>query len=395
MINNVIENEEKLKNYLKEREKINIDIVELIKAIAINNGVNFKKTKDIQEVLDVLPNTKHTLFILLDGFGYYKLNSLPNDSILKNNLKKVIRTVNPTSTACVVTSLMSASYPNNHGIYGWWDYNKKHNLNYYPLLYKERKTGIPLEEKGIDMSDIYKFEPVLSKFNCRVNIFENREIVNSTYSKVIFKNLNRYGFYSIKDAFNSVKKRINGYNGKTFNYLYIEGLDLMSHDYGVDSKEVMNIINAVENGIKSLLNEFHDLSIILTADHGQVEMTKMLYLNQNIDFNKYFYAMPSIDTRTISFFVKEECLEDFERDFMNEFRDDVILLTKDQVDEYNLFGREKFTQIAYDSLGEYIAIIVNNKFMVCDKMALEDKYNTKGNHSGLTKQETVIPLIVI
>ncbi len=395
MINNLKENEEKLKKYLREREKINIDIVELIKAIGINNGVKLKKTKDIEEVLEVLPNTKHTLFILLDGFGYYKLKSLSDDYLIKKNLKKVIRTVNPTSTACVITSIISASYPNNHGIYGWWDYNKKNDLNYYPLLFKERKTGISLDKKGIDVSDIYKFDSIFDKFNCRVNVFESREIINTTYSKLISKKANRYGYYSIKDSFNSVKKRLNETQEKTFNYLYIEGLDLMSHIYGVDSKEAMDIINAVENGIKLLLNEFHDLSIILTADHGQVEMSKMLYLNQNIDFAKYFYAMPSIDTRTISFFVKDCYKKEFEENFMNEFGSDVILLTKEQVEEYKLFGKEKFSEIAYDSLGEYIAIIVNNKFMVCDKMTLEDKYSTKGNHSGLTKEETTIPLVII
>ena len=40
-------------------------------------------------------------------------------------------------------------------------------------------------------------------------------------------------------------------------------------------------------------------------------------------------------------------------------------------------------------------MVVNNKFMLCDKVNLEDKLNTKGNHSGLTREETTIPLIVI
>lgn len=396
MIKNEEENVQKLERYLKEREKINIDIVELIKAIGIRNGVRVKKTKDINEVLEVLPSQKHTLFILLDGFGYYKLNTLPDSSILKKNLKKKIRTVNPTSTACVITSIISASYPNSHGIYGWWDYNKKYNLNYYPLLFSERKTGISLDEKKIPEKDIYVFESIFDKFKTKVNIFEPREIVNSTYSKLICKNAKRYGFYSIKDAFKSVKKRIiDSEHTSTFNYLYIDGLDLASHDYGVDSKEVTKIIEDVEDGIKFLLNEFHELNIILTADHGQIDMTKMMYLNQTIDFSKYFYAMPSIDTRTISFFVKEEYFGEFEENFMKEFGHDVILLTKEQVKNYKLFGKEEFSDIAYNSLGEYIAIVVNDKFMVCDKMILEDKYQTKGNHSGLTKQETTVPLIVI
>lgn len=389
---NIKENEEKLKKYLKEREKLNIDIVELIRAIAINNGVKIKKTKDIAILLNVIPKKKHTLFILLDGFGFYKLQELSDNSILKNNLKMKIRTVNPTSTACVLTSIFSASYPNFHGIYGWWDYNIDFDLNYIPLLLKNRKNG---EDVSSKIKDIFKFAPVLDKFNCKINIFEDRQIINSEYSKMVSKKANRYGFYSIKDAFNSISKRIKENNQTTFNYLYIDSLDIMSHIYGVDSKEALDVINAVENGVKQLSDEFDDLSIILTADHGQVEMKEALYLNRNIDFSKYFYAMPSIDTRAISFFVKEEYLSEFKEKFLQEFREDAILLEKEKVEEYNLFGKEKYTEHAYKSLGEYVAIIVNDKFMMCNRDDYEEKKMTKGNHSGLTDYETTIPLVII
>ena len=95
-----------------------------------------------------------------------------------------IRTVNPTSTACVLTSIFSASYPNSHGIYGWWDYNVDFDLNYIPLLLKDRKTG---EDVSSKIKEIFKFTPVLDKFNAKVNIFEDRQIVNSEYSKMISK----------------------------------------------------------------------------------------------------------------------------------------------------------------------------------------------------------------
>ena len=60
-----------------------------------------------------------------------------------------------------------------------------------------------------------------------------------------------------------------------------------------------------------------------------------------------------------------------------------------------MFGKEKYTEHAYKSLGEYVAIIVNDKFMMCNKDDYEDKKTTKGNHSGLTDCETTIPLVII
>lgn len=390
---NTEENIRKLEEYIKYRDDIKVDVLDVMKTVASLNGVKFKKTEGMKQIDKIIPSKKHMVFILLDGFGYYKLKRLGEDSILKQNNKMKIKTVNPTSTACVLTSLMSASYPNQHGIYGWWDYNKDYDLSYYPLLLEERKTGEKLKDKGISNKEIYKFESIFNQFKTKVNVYERRDLINSEYTNMFSKKASKYGFYSIKDCFEKVKKNILERETATFNYIYINGLDEASHSNGVDSKEVSEIINAVENGIKNVANE--ETSVILIADHGQVDMTSMMYLNQKTDYTKYFYALPSIDTRMISFFVKNECAKEFEEKFMEEFSQDVILLTKEQAKKINLFGSSSYSEHADKSLGEYIAVVVNNKFLVCDKLMLEDYILTKGNHSGLTKEEITVPFVVI
>ena len=390
---NTEENIRKLEEYIKYRDDIKVDVLDVMKTVASLNGVKFKKTEGMKQIDKIIPSKKHMVFILLDGFGYYKLKRLGEDSILKQNNKMKIKTVNPTSTACVLTSLMSASYPNQHGIYGWWDYNKDYDLSYYPLLLEERKTGEKLKDKGISNKEIYKFESIFNQFKTKVNVYERRDLINSEYTNMFSKKASKYGFYSIKDCFEKVKKNILERETSTFNYIYINGLDEASHSNGVDSKEVSDIINAVENGIKNVANE--ETSVILIADHGQVDMTSMMYLNQKTDYTKYFYALPSIDTRMISFFVKNECTKEFEEKFMEEFSQDVILLTKEQAKKINLFGSSSYSEHADKSLGEYIAVVVNNKFLVCDKLMLEDYILTKGNHSGLTKEEITVPFVVI
>ena len=390
---NTEENIRKLEEYIKYRDDIKVDVLDVMKTVASLNGVKFKKTEGMKQIDKIIPSKKHMVFILLDGFGYYKLKRLGEDSILKQNNKMKIKTVNPTSTACVLTSLMSASYPNQHGIYGWWDYNKDYDLSYYPLLLEERKTGEKLKDKGISNKEIYKFESIFNQFKTKVNVYERRDLIKSEYTNMFSKKASKYGFYSIKDCFEKVKKNILERETATFNYIYINGLDEASHSNGVDSKEVSDIINAVENGIKNVANE--ETSVILIADHGQVDMTSMMYLNQKTDYTKYFYALPSIDTRMISFFVKNECAKEFEEKFMEEFSQDVILLTKEQAKKINLFGSSSYSEHADKSLGEYIAVVVNNKFLVCDKLMLEDYILTKGNHSGLTKEEITVPFVVI
>ena len=393
---NLKENMDKLNAYLDSKNYNDIDIVDLVRYIYNHFGTNLELDSKKKEVLDKYINPKDKiLFVLVDGLGYYKVKDLSDNSVLKNNLKASVSTVNPTSTACVLSSIASAKYPSEHGILGWWQYLRNKDISYCPLPFVERKTGINLKEKGIDTKDVFEFNSILNELNTTVNISMPREIISSDFSKMFSGiNSNTHGFYSIKEAFLNMSNKIKK-NNSSFNYLYIDGLDETSHMYGTKSIEVQNIINEIEEGVKNLKKENEDLTIILTADHGQVDMVNMMYLNQNNDYTKFFYALPSIDTRMISFFVKEDCKKDFEDTFMKEFGQDVILLTKEEVDKFKLFGNESLSKNTLDSLGEYIAIVVNNKFMVCDTINLEDKINTKGNHSGLTKEETTIPLVVI
>ncbi len=392
MITNKKENLEKIQNYIANKNYEDIDILDLMRFLAIKKGAKLSSNVSISKLNEMIKLKDNVLFILLDGFGYLKANSLSDDSILKNNLITNIDTVNPTSTACVLTSLFTGKYPSEHGVFGWWQYSKKNNLNYYPLLGVERKTQNDVSDK---INKIINYNSIFDEFNCKVNVFMNVSIIDSNFSKIfIGKKANKFGTYSIREAFTRISKRVSE-NEKTFNYLYIDGLDKTSHQYGVDSKEVMNVLSDVEQGIKNLLEENKNMTVIVTADHGQVEMSNLIYLNEKQDFSKYFYAYPSIDTRTISFFVKEECREEFENEFCSCFYDDVVLFKTSEFENYNIFGNTSFSDAAKDALGEYIALVLNDKFMVCDKISLEDSIATKGNHSGLTKKETKIPLIVI
>lgn len=392
MIQNKPENIEKLKKYVEQKNYDDIDILDLMRYIAIQKGAKLSSNKSIETLKNKVPLKSNVLFILLDGFGYFKANTLPKESILKKHLVSSIDTVNPTSTACVLTSIFTGKYPCEHGIFGWWQYSKNLDLNYYPLLGISRKTEQNVEEK---IQKIIGEESILDKMHTKVNVYMNRNIIHSSYSQMFSgKKANSHGTYSIPESFQRIHKNINDVD-HGFHYLYIEGLDKVSHQYGVDSKEAMEIIHEVEKGVEELNKNHPNLTIIVTADHGQVEMTNMIYLNQTKDYTKYFYAYPSIDTRTISFFVKEEEREEFENEFCAEFSEDVILLTRDEVEKYHIFGNTAFSKRALDALGEYIAIVVNDKFMLCDKISLEDRIDTKGNHSGLRDVETKIPLIVI
>ena len=109
---NLKENIEKLNNYLSDTSYNDIDIVDLIKYLSSKFGVKQEiKKEKYQRLEEYIGDSKKVLLVLVDGLGYYKVNELSDSSILKKNLMTGIRTVNPTSTACVLTSVCSTKYP--------------------------------------------------------------------------------------------------------------------------------------------------------------------------------------------------------------------------------------------------------------------------------------------
>lgn len=395
MIKNLEKNVKTIEEYLEYKKTQTIDIVDLVNYFAYKNGVKIKFNDKMSRIDNIVNPKQNIVFILVDGMGAYKVANLDDKSILKQNIKAAIQTVNPTSTACVLTTVATGKYPSEHGILGWWNYSKENNISYYPLLFLENKTGKSLEEKGYKMKNFFKYNSLFEKYNKDVNIYMKRTIIESNYSKYFSgKKAKRHGVYSIKDGFDKIIKNINEQSKASFNYFYISGLDDVSHKYGMGSYEALGIIKEVEEGIQKIARICNDTTVVVTADHGQINMSKHLYLNQNNDYTKYFYAAPSIDTRIISFFVKEECKNEFEEMFSNEFFEDIVLLTKDEFLKYGFIGDE-YSKYALNSIGEYVGIVVTDKFLIADTVNLEDYMATKGNHSGITKEETTIPLIVI
>ena len=118
----------------------NLNIVDLAKSIYSKFGIKFKNNSNIEKFNQLIPNNKHILLILSDGTGSNLIDKLPDDSILKTNKKCDIMTVFPSTTGCVLTSLVTATYPSTHGIWGWFNYNRDLNRDYYPVLFADRKT---------------------------------------------------------------------------------------------------------------------------------------------------------------------------------------------------------------------------------------------------------------
>ncbi len=386
----------KLKEYIKQENLLlpdynNLNIVDLVKYLYSKYGIKCEENDNIKKLKDIIPDKKHTIFILVDGMGSNLINILNNNSILKKNKITDMITVSPSSTGCVLTSLATATYPSEHGIIGWYNYNREHNIGYYPLLFSDRRHNKDLKEFDIKVGDIFKVNSKLNELNVKTTVLYPDYICDSVYSNYVANDNIRTSYTTMEDAFNQIIK-ITSSNEKTFTYLYLPDIDNLEHDNGYDSKIVLNEMYNIETQLNRLQN--NDVVMIITADHGQTNINKDIIMDFK-KYNKYFYAYPGIDFGMATYYIKQNMEKEFIKEFNKDYKDMMYLFKTEEFINNKVFGPNKNNHNLLDNLGEYISLCnCDSQFINSNEI---DKYygKTKGNHSGLTKDEMIIPLIII
>ncbi|MFR1836576.1 MAG: phosphodiesterase, partial [Turicibacter sanguinis] len=107
-----------------------------------------------------------------------------------------------------------------------------------------------------------------------------------------------------------------------------------------------------------------------------------------------FIMTPSIEKRAVSFFIKPEMKQAFEERFNRLFGEEFILLSKQEVLNQQLFGQGLSHRKTTDFLGDYLACATGKK--VLGYLAMTTKrFDFGATHAGLTKEEMMVPLIII
>ena len=104
----------------------------------------------------------------------------------------------------------------------------------------------------------------------------------------------------------------------------------------------------------------------------------------------------SLESRVITFWVKEDMKKVFEERFNNVFKEEFWLMTKEEfLDKYHFLGYGEKHKKIDDFIGNYIALSISGSIIRLETFLAEGKPVKKSTHCGLTRDEMEVPLIVI
>jgi predicted AlkP superfamily pyrophosphatase or phosphodiesterase len=324
---------------------------------------------------------RNIVYILVDAMGTEILKKHPEQAkfLLENNTD-TLTTVFPSTTVAATISALTGKPPINTGWIGWLQYIKEEDKSII-FFYNKDFYDATVE---FDYSVSEKFVPVKK-------IYEQIEEINKEIkTSEIFPEFRTPEHKTFRDVTNTIIEQCKE-EGKHFIYAYWDKLDTYLHVNGTESQKVRNHIEEINGDIEYLKESLgDDTLVIITADHGQIDIEEIELWKYN-KIIETFTHNPSIEARATAFFIKNGMEEQFVNEFNENFRDFFVLYKSDELLKTKIFGDDLMHPKAKEFLGDYFAIAIDKyTFKLSNsKMAF------KAQHAGLTKDEMLIPLIMV
>lgn len=201
-------------------------------------------------------------FILADGLGYKNLMSL--ETSLKNNIKKIINTTFPSSTNVALTTFAMMRKPVDHGILGYYMYDK----NNFGLI---NALNWNSENKSLLNNDHFKNqESIWKKFkllNTHVANFQPENLVGSALSNFLYEKSSTVPYKTLDNLIEMLSEAF--FLENRFNFIYYPNVDVAGHIFGVYSPEWELEIKKFERAVERISQASNKkATTIISADHG-------------------------------------------------------------------------------------------------------------------------------
>ena len=348
------------------------NIVDLSKEL-VNTILKEEIYKNNSNLLQGMSEGKKVLFFLLDGLGSHQLES--NEGLLLENRVLDLNTTFPSTTNVVLTSFCTASMPREHGVLSYFMFDQDFGGIFNALVWNKAEENIIKAENYLDKKTIWE---IFREHKVSASVFQPNDLSTSILSKNIYKGAKITTYETIQNLFDKLIE--NKENLSSFTFVYYPPIDLAGHVYGSSSKEYTEEIDTFETHFEKYLGELSkDFSIILTADHGMVDIEKenRIKVDSSNELIKIFGDNRSVFING-EIDLAEKLLDSIPGEFITTDHMNALLGDGSKHPEYELRSPQH-------------CFLPDEKFAVVPSH-LNDSLT--GYHGGLTEKEMRIPLII-
>jgi len=372
-------------------------IVDLITSIACVCGVEgIDQSPQVQRLVEQIGMHDHVVFVVIDGLGLQLLQDMDpaGTSFIREHEVRELQAVFPSTTAVALTSLGTAAYPARHGLSGWWMYLEELNITAEILPFVERFSKKTLLDFGVRHDLLFTVPSILPRFKRQTQIVTRGYISNSHYSRYWSGGAPSMGYERIAEGTDLVIQHVRRMTSPSYTHLYLPQLDGACHQHGVDHPSIRELFVLLDNEMRRLFKGCEGrVRLIISADHGHVNPRTDRHIQHNDRLTEFLKCAPTGDQNVPLFHVKNGRHGAFREEFSARFGDLFALLSIDEVEHLELLGPGRLSAAARRHFGDYMGVASAPHTIHYMHPHLKTHIH-RGVHSGLTRGEMTVPLVL-
>ncbi len=239
---------------------------------------------------------RKVVLLLIDSFGWrFLMHHYEDYPALKrfadSGVISKISVQFPSTTSAHITTINSGLPVGESGVYEWFYYEPTLDAIISPLTFsyaaapRETLRNIVAPQAILPQQTFYQ---ALAAHGVHSYVLQDSSIAFSSYSKTLTNGAKIQSFHTLSQGLLNLALLLNSLKERAYVFYYYSPLDTIAHSYGPDSAhhraEIDTFFTALERVFFANLQPDGQTLIILTADHGQVEVDPgtTRYLNREL-----------------------------------------------------------------------------------------------------------------
>ncbi|MBQ9271324.1 MAG: alkaline phosphatase family protein [Alphaproteobacteria bacterium] len=327
---------------------------------------------------------QNVVLLILDCLGTNILHShLKPTDFLRCHKIADISSIFPPTTAAATIAYHSGLPPIASGWLGWMNYFPQYNRVIENFSNIDFYTGELLTTPH-PAETILKYETIYEKI-----LKQNPDM---EYHK-IFPAFEKNGAENFEELCTRIERAAANSDKQKIIAAYWTEPDHTIHECGINAPKVTALIQAENKRLEQMAKRLKNTLVIISADHGALDIKEKI-MNEHQDLCDTFRLYPTIESRFISFFIKDGQGDNFVHLFNQYYGSDFVLYTQKELLQSHILGYGRQHPMIKQMLGDYFAVGFGNLSLNYDsgKRVLKLFMAT---HAGYSPQEMTVPLILL
>jgi hypothetical protein len=352
------------------------------------------------------------ILILTDAFGWRFVERYVESypflrRALQNGGVRKITAQFPSTTAANVTTIHTGQPVGQSGVLEWQYYEPQFDAIIVPLLHSyagttERDT-LPPSPPAESLYPRRTLYHQLADHGVDSYVFQHYALTRSTFSRIILQGADVRPYHTLPEA-------LAHRDRPAYLFLYFGGIDTTGHIYGPLAPQLEAEIDAWLTSLDRLLwrrlvGQVDDCLLILTADHGLVEVdpATTVYLNREECFAGLEHLLkrnrrgellvPAGSCRDMFLYVHDRALDEACAWLGRELAGRAEVWRLQDLIDRGIFGPEPVSETFLARAGNLVILPYRGESVWWyERGRFEQNYY--GHHGGLTREEMEIPLLL-